>query len=360
MPKYDEKVFMVTDQELAFRNTISDNFPNVTLLRCWNHLFKNVGDWLDKRNSRQDERQYYIKEVRELINCESREAYEKLKLKKQKNWADAFSQYFNAYIGRDIEQLARWTLESFNVYNPFSGITTNTSEELEQDASSSDKLDFDDLISTGLAEKLERSSFDPEITSTQNDNTDSSASKNDKSNESTSILSIVKSVNSNNQTNESSNRTILKPNFIRAENLAPTVEYLKDKDRYVVSNGKKDSYLVNLNNLTCTCIAKKLCVHIMAVQLNIGIFIQFCIQKSIDIRFFLGVPVAAAKTVTLTTLQKNKRHNLRGGRKYRDNEPQYDIPLLKDAINIVPNCIVCKLDQVKYKPCKLCPKVQNG
>ena len=119
---------MVTDQELAFRNAIHDYFPNISLLRCWNHVFKNVGDWLDKQHSKQDEKQFYIKEVRGLINCDSKIDYDRLKLEKQKNWADPFIQYFNTYISRDIDQIAKWTLVSLNIYNPYSGITTNTSE----------------------------------------------------------------------------------------------------------------------------------------------------------------------------------------------------------------------------------------
>jgi len=71
------------------------------------------------------------------------------------------------------------------------------------------------------------------------------------------------------------------------------------------------------------------------------------------------LPVGITRTVTLTTLQKYKRHKLRGGRKYRDNEPQEDTLKLKETTNVVPNCVVCKLDQIKYKPCKLCNKCSN-
>ena len=143
---------------------------------------------------------------------------------------------------------------------------TQDEQEPTQDELRSD-IDIDDLISTGLAEM-----FDPEITSTQKENAELSGFSPENSNVLNSILSIVTSLNTIERKDESRNKTILNANFMRAENLADTVEYLKNKDRYVVSSGRKGAYLVNLNDMTCTCMARKQCVHVMAVQLNIGYF----------------------------------------------------------------------------------------
>ena len=55
----------------------------------------------------------------------------------------------------------------------------------------------------------------------------------------------------------------------------------------------------------------------------------------------IGLQVNATKTIKLTELKKNQRFNLKGGRKYRDNEPQSDKPVLKNLTNVVPNCVVC-------------------
>ena len=67
---------MVTDHEMAFRNAVSNTFPNVMLLRCWNHLFKNIGDWISRHSGKALDQQFYAKEVRALLSCDSKEKYE--------------------------------------------------------------------------------------------------------------------------------------------------------------------------------------------------------------------------------------------------------------------------------------------
>ena len=64
---------MVTDNELAFRNAVRNTFPDVVLLRCWNHLFKNIGDWIARHHGKPLDKQFYLKEVRALLSCDSKE-----------------------------------------------------------------------------------------------------------------------------------------------------------------------------------------------------------------------------------------------------------------------------------------------
>ena len=37
---------LVTDEERAIVNAISEIFPNIPQLRCWNHIFRNITRWL--------------------------------------------------------------------------------------------------------------------------------------------------------------------------------------------------------------------------------------------------------------------------------------------------------------------------
>ena len=43
-------------------------------------------------------------------------------------WSAPFLDYFNNNIHPDIESLARWAIESYGVYCPFSGIINNQAE----------------------------------------------------------------------------------------------------------------------------------------------------------------------------------------------------------------------------------------
>ena len=128
MPKFNDKIFMVTDQETAFRNAISKTFPDVVLLRCWNHLLKNIKYWVSRHNGKKLDEQFYLKEVRELFNCDSHKDYLNLLSQKQLKWDSSFKDYFNAHIDKDINATGKWTLEQLKVYNPYSGINTNVSE----------------------------------------------------------------------------------------------------------------------------------------------------------------------------------------------------------------------------------------
>ena len=48
MPELEHVGYIITDCEEAFRNTIKKNFPNIPLLRCWNHFYKSIERWKHK------------------------------------------------------------------------------------------------------------------------------------------------------------------------------------------------------------------------------------------------------------------------------------------------------------------------
>ena len=47
-----------------------------------------------------------------------------------KDWDANFRIYFQDYILPDIDSFGRWTLEKYNLYNRYTGLTTNVSEGL--------------------------------------------------------------------------------------------------------------------------------------------------------------------------------------------------------------------------------------
>lgn len=45
-PEFDDKAFLVTDCEDGLRNAARKYFPNMPILRCWNHLWQSVERWI--------------------------------------------------------------------------------------------------------------------------------------------------------------------------------------------------------------------------------------------------------------------------------------------------------------------------
>lgn len=170
----------------------------------------------------------------------------------------------------------------------------------------------------------------------QNQATENSAEPEDMDIDALADIELLNAINGAEKENSKENSHLLDSQVVRAENLAKYVEFLPNKNRYVVNNEKEDVYLINLQELTCTCKARQNCAHIMAVKIH------------------LGLPIAKPKQITLTQLKKNARYNLRGGRKYRDLVPETDVPLITKMSVEVPNCVECGLDQVKGRPGKIC------
>ncbi len=105
--KNQYKAFFATDHEDAFRNAIKTNFPDSTVLRCWNHLFGNIRDWVKKHNGKNLDSKVYVTDCRELFKSESIEAYKALALSvKQEYWDPAFNQYFRDTLGDTFGQVS--------------------------------------------------------------------------------------------------------------------------------------------------------------------------------------------------------------------------------------------------------------
>ncbi len=71
--KEKDKAFFTTDHEDAFRKAIKSFFPTVTILRCWNHLFANIRDWIKKHGGRNLDSKVYCDNCRELFRLKKRD-----------------------------------------------------------------------------------------------------------------------------------------------------------------------------------------------------------------------------------------------------------------------------------------------
>jgi hypothetical protein len=52
-PQIDNKAVIVTDCEMAIRNSITNHLPNVPLLRCWMHQMESIDRWLGSHNGKE-------------------------------------------------------------------------------------------------------------------------------------------------------------------------------------------------------------------------------------------------------------------------------------------------------------------
>ena len=105
--KNKNKAFFATDHEDAFRNAIKTSFPESVVLRCWNHLFKNIRDWIRQHHGRQLDTKVYCNDCRELFKSESKESYSELLATKLEYWDPNFAHYYLTYIHPEINLIAR-------------------------------------------------------------------------------------------------------------------------------------------------------------------------------------------------------------------------------------------------------------
>ena len=120
----------VTDEERAIVNSISIVLPNVPQLRCWNHIFRDIRRWLRAHGALSTDIAIYLEDVRDLFHLQSQREYLEVLAKMKSKWSAPFYDYYSKNIQPDIRCIARWSIEEFKVYNPYSGVTTNQAESL--------------------------------------------------------------------------------------------------------------------------------------------------------------------------------------------------------------------------------------
>jgi hypothetical protein len=123
-PSIKTKGLCATDGEKALINSLGE----IVNLRCWNHLLENIKQWVRRHEGFKNDWVFYKKEVKEIIQQETREEAIKLFESLSSKWDGNFKTYFEDYILCNIDSFGRWTLEKYKLYNSFSGLTTNLSE----------------------------------------------------------------------------------------------------------------------------------------------------------------------------------------------------------------------------------------
>ena len=120
----------VTDEERSIVNSISNVLPNVPQLRCWNHIFRDIRRWLRAHGAPSKDVAIYLEHVRDLFHLQSQKEYSEALAEKKSIWSAPFYDYYANNIQPDITSIARWSVAEFEVYDPYSGVTTNQAESL--------------------------------------------------------------------------------------------------------------------------------------------------------------------------------------------------------------------------------------
>ena len=119
----------VSDREAGINNAIKNTLPECPLIMCWNHLKRDVKFWLQQKRVSSDNITVYMDDLKKLLMCPSEEDFDTMLRELSINWSEAYLQYFEKCIERDVKQFASpWYLKQFNLFDENSGITNNISE----------------------------------------------------------------------------------------------------------------------------------------------------------------------------------------------------------------------------------------
>jgi len=119
---------IVTDREPGIAKAINHYLPNCKHFFCWNHVKRDVFQWLKTHGGEHDDASVYSTHIQQLLHSESLEYFDELYSKISDLWSEPFIDYFQNHLKGDFCKTGRWVLEELNVYDPYSGVTNNMVE----------------------------------------------------------------------------------------------------------------------------------------------------------------------------------------------------------------------------------------
>ena len=109
---------IVTDEEKAIVNAITELLPRLPQLRCWNHIFRDVTRWLRSHGAPSHDVSIYLSDIRVLFHLLTEEEYKSTLAEMKCKWSAPFSDYYTTNIHPDIHSIGQWAIESYRVYDP--------------------------------------------------------------------------------------------------------------------------------------------------------------------------------------------------------------------------------------------------
>ena len=103
----------------------------IVSLRCWNHLLENIESWVKRHDGFKHDWSFYKTQTKSLFNQKTKTDYIELLKNYSTNWDENFRIYFNECIHPNIDAFARWSLEKYGFYNPYSGFNLVVLNQLQ-------------------------------------------------------------------------------------------------------------------------------------------------------------------------------------------------------------------------------------
>ena len=120
---------LVIDREKAIIKAAEMEVPNLHQLQCWNHIYRDIRFWLRKHGAPNTDITVYIDDISNMFHSASEDEYNERLVHYSKTWDPLFEQYFTKEIHPIVpRKVGRWLLESYQLYNPYCGVTNNQAE----------------------------------------------------------------------------------------------------------------------------------------------------------------------------------------------------------------------------------------
>mgnify|MGYP003519573234 FL=1 len=125
-----KNIAIVTDREQGLINAIHNVFPNLTNLLCWNHIIRDVKQWLRSKGEINENISVYAKQIKKLLECSSEKEYDKLLTTQdylaektigyRNMWSQLFVEYFDKHLDQSLRlSEVKCVVESFHFFNRY-------------------------------------------------------------------------------------------------------------------------------------------------------------------------------------------------------------------------------------------------
>jgi hypothetical protein len=125
IPRIDKKqVPFVDDKEPGLKKAIQNNFPNCSIMFCWNHLKGDFKFWF-KGKVETDNIRLYVDHLSKMLQSDSEEEFMELKANLTSKWAPDVLEHFEKKNSSAIQfHSGKWLIQKYpGMFDPYSGIT---------------------------------------------------------------------------------------------------------------------------------------------------------------------------------------------------------------------------------------------
>lgn len=319
------------DMEQGILLAIAQTTP-LTIIGCWRHLSGIVKRWVSGHGGKKDDQRVYVDDLYSLLNCKVESEYLVMYDDKKVMWSEAYVDFFDSNIHTKFHYFARYSIQD-KIKMTENGITTNISEGfnfLVKDLNDWKERPIDSiLLSFRFLQQYYLRELDRGRAGIGNYHLVRPEFVKDITEVSTSQVLNYEDIVSNIQ-----NGTYITPQLpnteVKSTNVfkAKALELIHSNQVHLIPQNKcfsvisgKNYYTVSLAppKARCTCPSPKLCSHILAAYLSMGIEPDESLIAD------------TTKIINLTTLRKNARGTKKKSGRKQPRAGDYDLEPAEDS-----------------------------